>query len=96
MATGGVYNQDVKYGNQKSWKVSKPYGLDDGAFETTVTSVLKYISSKTGIDAVADRVEYSLKDVTTDRTIELFEEFKQKRQLERTSLLVDSVDYLKD
>lgn len=48
------------------------------------------------LDAVADRVEYSFKDVTTDRTIEPFEEFKQKRQLERTSLLVDSVDYLKD
>ena len=53
VSTGGVYNQDVKYGNQKSWKVSKPYGLDDGTFETTVTSGLKYISSKTGID-VAD------------------------------------------
>lgn len=53
MATGGVYSQSLKYGNQDNWKVSKPYGLDDGAFETTVTSGLKYISSKTGID-VAD------------------------------------------
>ena len=53
MATGGVYNQDVKYGNQKSWKVSKPYGMDDSHFESTVTSGLNYISSKTGI-SVAD------------------------------------------
>lgn len=53
MATGGVYSQSLKYGNQDNWKVSKPYGLSDGAFETTVTSGLKYISSKTGID-VAD------------------------------------------
>ena len=60
LVTGGVYNQDVKYGNQKSWKVSKPYGLDDGAFETTVTSGLKYISSQTGID-VADLETLRLK-----------------------------------
>ncbi|RZG74814.1 methyl-coenzyme M reductase [Acinetobacter sp. WCHAc060025] len=53
LATGGVYNQDVKYGNQKTWKVSKPYGMDDTPFEATVTSGLKYISSQTGID-VAD------------------------------------------
>lgn len=49
MATGGVYDQPVKYGNQRTWKVSKPYGLSDDAFETTVNSGLKYISSQTGI-----------------------------------------------
>lgn len=53
MATGGVYSQDIKYGNQKSWKVSKPYGMSDSPFESTVSSGLSYISSKTGI-SVAD------------------------------------------
>lgn len=53
MATGGVYNQDIKYGNQKSWKVSKPYGMSDSPFESTVSSGLSYISGKTGI-SVAD------------------------------------------
>lgn len=36
MATGGVYSQSLKYGNQKSWKVSKPYGMDESRFETIV------------------------------------------------------------
>lgn len=69
--------------------LSIPKGVTAGAAKALDTVFKPF-------DAVADRVEYSLKDVTTDRTIEPFEEFKQKRQLERTSLLVDSVDYLKD
>ena len=49
LASGGVYNQDVKYGNQKTWKVSKPYGMQDEAFESTVSAGLRHISSQTKI-----------------------------------------------
>ena len=49
LATGGVYEQDLKFGNEK-WKVSKPYGMANDAFEANVTLGLKYISSKTNIN----------------------------------------------
>ena len=49
LASGGVYNQDVKYGNQETWKVSKPYGMQDEAFESTVSAGLRHISSQTKI-----------------------------------------------
>ena len=48
------------------------------------------------VDAVTDRAAYTFKDLTTDQPIEPFKEFQAKRQLERTSLLVESVDYMKD
>ena len=48
------------------------------------------------IDAVTDRLEHTFKDLSTDEFIEPYSEFKAKKKLERTSLLVDSVDYLKD
>lgn len=46
MATGGVYEQPVKYGNQKNWKVSKPYGMSDDRFETIVDGRYSAISQK--------------------------------------------------
>lgn len=49
LTTGGVYSQDIKYGNQKTWKVSKPYGMQDEAFESTVSAGLRHISSQTNI-----------------------------------------------
>lgn len=49
MATGGVYEQGVKYGNQKTWKVSKPYGMDDDRFESEVSKGYAAISQATGI-----------------------------------------------
>ena len=60
LATGGVYNQDVKYGNQKAWKVSKPYGMQDEAFESTVSAGLRHISSQTNI-SVADLENFRLR-----------------------------------
>ena len=48
------------------------------------------------IDAITDRLEHTFKDLSTDEFIEPYSEFKAKKKLERTSLLVDSVDYLKD
>lgn len=49
MATGGVYDQGVKFGNQKSWKVSKPYGMDDTVFENRLSGGYGFISQTTGI-----------------------------------------------
>lgn len=49
LATGGVYDQDVKYGNQKKWKVSKPYGMEDGVFSNHLESGYAIISKNTGI-----------------------------------------------
>lgn len=49
MATGGVYDQPVRYGNQNKWKVSKPYGMDDDVFENHLNSGYASISKSTGI-----------------------------------------------
>lgn len=49
LTTGGVYEQGVKYGNQKTWKVSKPYGMDDDRFESEVGKGYAAISQATGI-----------------------------------------------
>ena len=49
LTTGGVYEQGVKYGNQKTWKVSKPYGMDDDRFESEVSKGYAAISQATGI-----------------------------------------------
>ena len=49
MATGGVYDQGIKFGNQKSWKVSKPYGMDDTVFESRLSGGYGFISQTTGI-----------------------------------------------
>lgn len=49
LATGGVYEQDLKYGNQKAWKVSKPYGMADERFESHIQKGYATISKNTGI-----------------------------------------------
>lgn len=49
MTTGGVYEQGVKYGNQKTWKVSKPYGMKDDDFEQGIRKGYAAISQATGI-----------------------------------------------
>lgn len=46
MATGGVYEQGVKFGNQKTWKVSKPYGMDDTRFEAILDTRFEAIAKK--------------------------------------------------
>lgn len=46
LATGGVYEQGVKYGNQKAWKVSKPYGMDDERFESILDTRYAAIAQK--------------------------------------------------
>ena len=50
LATGGVYDQSVKYGSQSNkWKVSKPYGMADENFEDRLESGYRSISKGTGI-----------------------------------------------
>lgn len=49
MTTGGVYEQGVKYGNQETWKVSKPYGMKDDDFEQGIRKGYAAISQATGI-----------------------------------------------
>ena len=46
MATGGVYEQGVKFGNQKTWKVSKPYGMKDERFEAILDTRFAAIAQK--------------------------------------------------
>lgn len=61
LATGGVYEQDVKYGNQKAWKVSKPYGMNDDRFESILDTRYAAISQKYKIS------ESELKDLRLRR-----------------------------
>ena len=61
LATGGVYEQGVKYGNQKTWKVSKPYGMDDDRFERILDTRYAAISQKYQIS------ESELKDLRLRR-----------------------------
>lgn len=50
MATGGVYDQGIKFGDQKNkWKVSKPYGMEDSNFQSRLTQGYSNISKNTGI-----------------------------------------------
>ena len=51
MATGGVYEQDLKYGSksggtQIKWKVSKPYGMKDERFEAILDTRFAAIAQK--------------------------------------------------
>lgn len=47
MATGGVYEQGLKYGTgNKKWKVSKPYGMDDDRFESILDTRYAAIAQK--------------------------------------------------
>ncbi|MGP4772523.1 lytic transglycosylase domain-containing protein [Acinetobacter sp. PFS20] len=48
------------------------------------------------IDAVVDRVSYSLKDVSTNEFIEPYEEYKAKREKSRDNLVYGTIDKLED
>lgn len=60
MATGGVYSQSIKYGNQEAWKVSKPYGMDDERFKTHLDRGYAAIAKQTGLN-VGDLQELRLR-----------------------------------
>ncbi|OCR46091.1 transglycosylase [Acinetobacter pittii] len=48
------------------------------------------------IDAVVDRVSYTLKDVSTNEFIEPYEEYKAKREKARDNLVYGAIDKLED
>ncbi|NUG21171.1 lytic transglycosylase domain-containing protein [Acinetobacter lactucae] len=48
------------------------------------------------IDAVVDRVSYSLKDVSTNEFIEPYEEYKAKREKARDNLVYETIEKLED
>lgn len=48
------------------------------------------------IDAVVDRVSYSLKDVSTNEFIEPYEEYKAQREKARDNLVYGTIDKLED
>ncbi|MEG2265684.1 MAG: methyl-coenzyme M reductase, partial [Acinetobacter sp.] len=58
MTTGGIYDQSGNFknylgGKYQDWKVTKPYGMTNEAFEGRLSKGYATISKQTGID-VAD------------------------------------------
>lgn len=52
--TGGIYDQDGNFknymgGKYQSWKVTKPFGMPDGAFENRLEQGYSVISKQTGL-----------------------------------------------
>ncbi|WP_336016983.1 lytic transglycosylase domain-containing protein [Acinetobacter pittii] len=76
-----------------------------GIFDGAITSPFRGMAvglNKVGdaisapIDAVVDRVSYSLKDVSTNEFIEPYEEYKAKREKARDNLVYGAIDKLED
>lgn len=76
-----------------------------GIFDGAITSPFRGMAiglNKVGdaisapIDAVVDRVSYSLKDVSTNEFIEPYEEYKAKREKARDNLVYGTIDKLED
>ncbi|WP_336016981.1 methyl-coenzyme M reductase [Acinetobacter pittii] len=65
MATGGVYTQPTSFRNYRGervsdWKVTKPYGITDDAFEAQLERGYQTISKQTGI-SINDLKEFRLR-----------------------------------
>lgn len=81
--------------------VQDEVGIFDGAFTSPFRGMAIGLN-KVGdaisapIDAVVDRVSYSLKDVSTNEFIEPYEEYKAKREKARDNLVYGTIDYLED
>ncbi|MFA3594111.1 transglycosylase SLT domain-containing protein [Acinetobacter baumannii] len=78
---------------------------DPGVFDGAISSPFRGMAiglNKVGdaisapIDAVVDRVSYSLKDVSTNEFIEPYEEFKAKREKARDNLVYGTIADLED
>lgn len=76
-----------------------------GIFDGAITSPFRGMAiglNKVGdalsapIDAVVDRISYSLKDVSTNEFIEPYEEYKAKREKARDNLVYGTIDKLED
>ncbi|MEN8372620.1 transglycosylase SLT domain-containing protein [Acinetobacter baumannii] len=81
--------------------VQKEVGIFDGAISSPFRGMAIGLN-KVGdaisapIDAVVDRVNYSLKDVSTNEFIEPYEEFKAKREKARDNLVYGTIADLED
>ncbi|MCU4454543.1 transglycosylase SLT domain-containing protein [Acinetobacter nosocomialis] len=81
--------------------VQKEVGIFDGAISSPFRGMAIGLN-KVGdaisapIDAVVDRVSYSLKDVSTNEFIEPYEDFKAKREKARDNLVYGTIADLED
>lgn len=81
--------------------VQKEVGIFDGAISSPFRGMAIGLN-KVGdaisapIDAVVDRVSYSLKDVSTNEFIEPYEEYKAKREKARDNLVYGTIADLED
>lgn len=79
----------------------KEVGLFDGAVSApirgTAAGFAKVADTLTApIDAVVDRVGYSLKDVSTNEFIEPYSDYKDKKEKARDSLVLEGINALED
>ena len=79
----------------------KEVGLFDGAVSSpirgTAAGFAKVADTLTApLDAVVDRVGYSLKDVSTNEFIEPYSEYKDKKEKARDSLVLEGINALED
>lgn len=79
----------------------KEVGLFDGAVSApirgTAAGFAKVADTLTApLDAVVDRVGYSLKDVSTNEFIEPYSEYKDKKEKARDSLVLEGINALED
>ena len=79
----------------------KEVGLFDGAVSAPIRGAAagfaKVADTLTApIDAVVDRVGYSLKDVSTNEFIEPYSEYKDKKEKARDSLVLEGINALED
>lgn len=79
----------------------KEVGLFDGAasspFRGAGAGFAKVADTVTApLDAVVDRVGYSLKDVSTNEFIEPYSEYKDKKEKARDSLVLEGINALED
>lgn len=79
----------------------KEVGLFDGAVSAPIRGAAagfaKVADTLTApLDAVVDRVGYSLKDVSTNEFIEPYSEYKDKKEKARDSLVLEGINALED
>ena len=79
----------------------KQVGLFDGAVSAPIRGAAagfpKVADTLTApLDAVVDRVGYSLKDVSTNEFIEPYSEYKDKKEKARDSLVLEGINALED
>lgn len=97
--------QDIEKLNSQGLQHPDTRPNDPGVFDGAISSPFRGMAiglNKVGdaisapIDAVVDRVSYSLKDVSTNEFIEPYEDFKAKREKARDNLVYGTIADLED